>query len=169
MQILKIIMLIMIVLACMLIGIIISKRYSKRVEELREIRTALNMLETKIKFTYEPLPEIFNQISSNLSQNMGEIFAKASSNMNNMLAKEAWEKALDKNNFNMNQEDINILKKMGGLLGKTDVDGQISEIKLTNSFINTQIKKAEEEKEKNAKMYRTLGTVVGLAIVIILF
>lgn len=36
------------------------------------------------------------------------------------------------------------------------------------SFLDKQIKTAEEECKKNEKMYRTLGTIVGLAIVIIL-
>lgn len=31
-----------------------------------------------------------------------------------------------------------------------------------------QIEKAEKEKAKNEKLYKTLGTVIGLAIVIIL-
>ncbi len=52
--------------------------------------------------------------------------------------------------------------------GKTDVEGQISEIELTSSFIDIQIKKAEEERKKNEKMYKTLGSVIGLAIVIVL-
>ena len=42
------------------------------------------------------------------------------------------------------------------------------EIELTLNFIDTQILKAEEERKKNEKMYRSLGTIVGLAIVIIL-
>lgn len=48
------------------------------------------------------------------------------------------------------------------------MQGQISEIELNRDFIETQIKKAEEECKKNEKMYRTLGTIVGLTIVIIL-
>lgn len=31
-----------------------------------------------------------------------------------------------------------------------------------------QIEKAEEERKKNEKMYKTLGVVIGLAVVIIL-
>lgn len=52
--------------------------------------------------------------------------------------------------------------------GKTDVEGQLSEISLTSNFLETQIAKSEEECKKNEKLYRTLGTIVGLAIVIIL-
>ena len=62
-----------------------------------------------------------------------------------------------------------LLKGQESYYGKTDVDGQISELKLTNNFIDVQIEKAEEDCKKNQKLYKTLGTVVGLALVIVLF
>ena len=52
--------------------------------------------------------------------------------------------------------------------GKTDIEGQMSEINLFKELLKNQIKKAEEEKRKNLKMYRSLGTIVGLTIIIIL-
>ena len=61
-----------------------------------------------------------------------------------------------------------LLFVIGNLLGKTDKEGQISEIELVQNFIDTQIKKAESEREKNEKLYRTLGTVMGVAIAIVL-
>ena len=45
------------------IGILISKSYENRVIELKEFKNILNIMKTKIKFTYEPLAEIFKQIS----------------------------------------------------------------------------------------------------------
>lgn len=39
---------------------------------------------------------------------------------------------------------------------------------MTEGFLNKQIKQAEQEKIKNEKLYKKLGTVIGLAIVIIL-
>ena len=55
MQVFKFILLMLIFGGSSYIGLLISKKYSKRTEELKQIKTALNMLETKIKFTYEPL------------------------------------------------------------------------------------------------------------------
>ena len=54
------------------------------------------------------------------------------------------------------------------MLGKTDKEGQISRLELTKTFIEMQIENAKVEEQKNAKLYKTLGAVIGLAIVIIL-
>ena len=72
-------------------------------------------------------------------------------------------------NLCIKNEDRQAIKTMGKLLGKTDIDGQISEIDLTEAFIETKISDAIKEKEKNEKLYKTLGMVTGLGIIIILF
>ena len=52
--------------------------------------------------------------------------------------------------------------------GQTDIEGQVSQIEITKSFIDMQIDKAEDECKKNEKMYKTLGVIIGLAIIIVL-
>ena len=51
-----------------------AKKYVYRVEELEEIKVALNILKTKIRFTYEPIPEIFTEIAQNTTKNIKNIF-----------------------------------------------------------------------------------------------
>ncbi len=48
------------------------------------------------------------------------------------------------------------------------MEGQVNQIELTNQFVETQISKAQTELAKNEKLYKTLGTVLGLVIVILL-
>ena len=74
----------------------------------------------------------------------------------------------DKGDFTLTKEDKNTLKMLSKLLGQTDVNGQISQIEITENFLETQIKQAQEEKQKNEKLYIRLGTTIGLVIVIIL-
>lgn len=90
--------------------------------------------------------------------------------MKNKSAGIAWEEALDENkeNTNLKEEDIEILKRLSKLLGMTDAEGQISQIEITNQFLEEQIVIAREEKQKNQKLYQKLGTTMGLVIVILL-
>ena len=84
-------------------------------------------------------------------------------------AKDVWENCIQDADISIKQEDKNILKRLGKLLGQTDVNGQVSEIEVTEEFLSIQIEKAEEEKKKNQKMCKTLGVVTGLVFCIILF
>ncbi len=78
-----------------------------------------------------------------------------------------WEDQVNNYNSYLNKEDKEIIKMFGKLLGKTDKNGQISEIELSRKFIEKQIEKAEDEKQKNVKLYRSLGVIIGFVIIII--
>ena len=184
MLIFKIMCLATILIICVGIGFNISAKYTSRVNGLKKMLRALNIFEEKIKFTYEPIPNIFEELGDNFSNSkndnrvliknnnendyVGEIFSRASVNMRTMQAGEAWENAIDSVNTNFSKEDINIIKGLAKMLGKTDLDGQVSEIRLTKQFINTKIEEAEIERQKNSKLYKTLGATIGLATVILL-
>lgn len=168
MQIIKYLELILILSASTYIGILISKKYLNRVKDLKEMKNALNIFTTKIKFTYQPIPQIFKEISGKLKPNIANIFLSATNKMENINAGDAWLQALEESNTNMIKEDVETLKTLSNLLGKVDIEGQVSEIGLVETFLDTQIELAEEEKNKYVKMYKTLGVTVGLALVIIL-
>ena len=168
MQFVKYFILFLILVSTSLIGKFLSKKYVYRLEELEEIKNAFNILKTKIKFTYEPIPEIFFEIAQNSNKNISYIFMKAKENMKEISAGEAWEKAVEETECNLNNEDKKIVKTLSKLLGKTDVEGQISQIEQTSEFLNNQIEKAEVERVKNEKLYKILGIVSGIGLVILL-
>ena len=168
MMFLKYVIIFLVFLISILIGNILSKRYTLRLSELKDLKNAINIIETKIKFTYEPLAEIFFQTSKLLSENISKIFVMASQNMKEFTTEESWNKSLEKANTYLNKEDVENIKGFGKMLGKTDKEGQISHIELTKTFIEIQIEKAKKEEAQNSKLYKTLGVVSGLAFVIIL-
>lgn len=164
---LKILILILVFGSSFSIGKLIAGKYINRVKELKEMKSALNIFETKIKFTYESVPEIFEQIGNQMEGNIGSVFKESSKKMKDVSAGEAWIQSIEKTESNLNKEDKEILKKLGKLLGRIDADGQISEIELVSNFLDTQIDIAENERNKNEKMYKTLGGIIGLTLVII--
>ena len=163
----KIVILILVFGSSFSIGKLIAGKYINRVKELKEMKSALNIFETKIKFTYESVPEIFEQIGNQMEGNIGSVFKESSKKMKDVSAGEAWIQSIEKTESNLNKEDKEILKKLGKLLGRIDADGQISEIELVSNFLDTQIDIAENERNKNEKMYKTLGGIIGLTLVII--
>lgn len=163
---LKGVTLIGIVFVCSYIGILKAKTYENRVIELNKFENALVMFKSKIEFTYEPLKNIFEDISNVIYSNRNNIFLMTIQKEKNIY--EAWSESIDENINNLTKEDKDIIKMLGKLLGKTDIKGQVNEIVLTQGLIEKQIEKAELEKNKNVKLYKTMGVVLGIGICIIL-
>ena len=168
MQFIKYSMLQLVFISSTLIGKYIAQHYYYRLKELEDIKTALNILKSKIKFTYEPLPEIFNEIAQNINKNIAQLFENSTKKMENKTATEAWNESIEEYKGNLTEEDKQVIKTLSKMLGTTDSEGQINQIEVTENFLDNQIRQAQEEKNKNEKLYKKLGSTIGLAIVIIL-
>ena len=106
----KVFVLMLIFLSSLKAGKIISKKYSNRVMELKEMKNALNMFLTKIKFTYESIPESFRQISENINGSIGKIFKDAAEGMKENSAGDAWDNSVEKIETSLTKEDKDIIK-----------------------------------------------------------
>lgn len=159
----------MIVSVSSYIGVLKSEKYKNRIIELREMKSALNIFKNKILFTYEPIGEIFKQIYSVTNENISQIFKDFLSKLENMPVSDSWDLAIEENINSFTKEDKVILKNFGRFLGANNKDGQISEIEMTNEFLNKQIENAEMDRNQNERLYRSLGVIIGIGISIILF
>ena len=169
MEVIKYILFVAIFLISIAIGKLLSKKYIDREKELKEMHNALNIFKSKIKFTYEPIGEVFIEISQMMSySNIGKIFKQAKNIMKYQSAGEAWEKAVNESKNNLTKEDKQTIKGLSKLLGQTDLEGQINQIEITQQFLKKQIEVAEKEREKNEKLYRKLVPTIALAIIVIL-
>lgn len=169
MQIVKYILFIAIFFTSIAIGRLLSKKYVDREKELKEMKNALNIFKSKIKFTYEPIGEVFMEISQTMKNSTGEIFNQAKDKMKIMSASKAWEDAVQESKNNLIKEDKQTIKTLSKLLGQTDIEGQINQIEITQQFLQKQIELAEQEREKNEKLYKKLVPTIALAIIVILF
>lgn len=155
------------------IGFSLAADCSKRPRALRELQALLQMLENEISYLSNLLLEAFNRIYEGSNSDTAILFREAAINLetNGVTADAAWEMAIEENysKLSLNKEDKTILLTFGKMLGNSDLEGQINNIKLISSQLKLQELKAEEMRKKNEKMYRSLGVLSGLAITIILF
>lgn len=127
---------------CFWIGNLKAKSYENRVIELTKFQSSLLILKNKIEFTYEPINTIFLEISKIVYENNNNIFLETINKGDELYL--SWNQAIDlvKNDFN--EEDKEIIKILGKMLGKTDVKGQVSQIELSQKLIeksNTKSRK----------------------------
>ena len=144
------------------IGIIYSKKYLYRLNELDEFKNNFKIIENKIKYTYEPLDQIFIQISEISDYQMSNIYKNVADNIKKEGAENAWKNEIESSKLCLKKEDKDVLKEFSVLLGKTNKEGQINQIKFVNSLLDRQIEKAKSDKEKNEILVKKLGAILGI-------
>ena len=88
-----------IMFVCAYIGILKAKTYENRVIELNKFQNALVMFKSKIEFTYEPLKNIFEDISNVIYSNENNIFLITIKKNKDIY--EAWCESIDENINNL--------------------------------------------------------------------
>lgn len=116
MLVIKNLMLFIVFFISFFIGKLMSKQYVDRLLELEEIKKALNIFKVKIKFTYEPIPEIFREISNNINYNISNLFQTAVNKMQNKTASKAWEESINEYSGNLKEKDKQCIKTLSKLL-----------------------------------------------------
>ncbi|KPU44922.1 stage III sporulation protein SpoAB [Oxobacter pfennigii] len=155
------------------VGLILGSQYSSRVRQIKHLKIALQMLETEIVYSNTPLPLAFESVLMRCENPIKKLFTSAVEMLNKRTYStvgEAFEASLEetKEFFSLKKEDMEILKSFGYSLGNSDVEGQIKSFSVIIKQLDSLEIKAEELRQKNERMYKHLGYLSGLAIVIIL-
>lgn len=164
----------MVLLSSGFLGYVLSSDCIKRPQQLRDMQALLQMFENRISFLADILAEAFERVYKSSGSEVAVFFAatveklKADRGIN---APKAWEAAVRGNikKTALDKEDEEILVSFGKVLGGSDLEGQIKNIRLTVNQLKMQEEKAEEARKKNEGMYRSLGILGGIAVVIVLF
>lgn len=164
----------LVILSCSMIGFLIAGQYQLRPKILRNLQTAISMLETEINYGHSPLPEALKNIAKKCDKGISELFlntVKYISERSGLTAGEAWEEALEDffPNSNLSRADMEILSAFGKYLGATDIQDQIKNIKLTLIHLRQQEVAALEERQKNEKLWRYLGVLSGIMVFLLLY
>lgn len=162
----------MIFISCSGIGIMCSYIYKKRLEEFIEWKKGVVMLKNEINYSLTPLSEAFEIISGRVEGSIQFLFKDIGAflqtnhlasleKMNDMII----EKSLYNSCFNQNDKKliISFIKS----LGLMDKDSQINNIKLHVEQVEHEIENIKNNEIKNNKLFRTLGVLSGIFVIVI--
>ncbi|MHB1391743.1 MAG: stage III sporulation protein SpoIIIAB [Clostridia bacterium] len=170
---LKIIGGLLIISASGLLGIIFSNRLSQRYRELKNLRRYMQMLETEVTYGATPLPVALSNISKKADGMLVSFFNCISDSLINRsfyTVRDAWTYGTEAvlMQSSLKSADIELIKSFGSILGCSDREDQKKHFELFYLQLMHQEDAAKEEIRKSAKMYRSLGFLLGIAVFVIL-
>lgn len=170
---LKWIILIAIFITTTTLGYAYGDRYSKRLYYLRELLQSIKQLKTEVIILSNPLPTALENVSMKSINNINSIYNLilqeiVSKDGEDVYASFLLTKDLLKNECLLKTEDINLFLNLGKVIGKTHRLDQDKHFTYVIEELNLVISEAKVEKDKNQKMYRSLGLLMGLGAIIIL-
>ncbi|MFZ5688146.1 MAG: stage III sporulation protein SpoIIIAB [Bacillota bacterium] len=162
-----------VIAVCGLTGFFISANYTKRPIHLRSLQSALMFIETEIAYTATPLPVAMDNVSKCVNEPARSLFKAVREGFNDYkyTAAEAWSYGLSKyqENSALIPSDLEILRTLGARLGRSGTEEQIKEIRLAREQLKQAEAVAETDKAKNERLWRTMGFLIGIFLVLLLY
>ncbi len=156
-----------------LLGFAYGNIYSKRAKNLLDLQYCIRVLESEIINGNMPLPQALANVSSKGRGQIAQVFMDIKDDLVFQRREDIYMSFLLKRDilaskYALNKEDIEIFLYLGKILGKTSKSDQEKNMKFIITQLDNHYIEADREKSKNTKLYRTLGFLLGLGVVIIL-
>ncbi|MHB1125365.1 MAG: stage III sporulation protein SpoIIIAB [Bacillota bacterium] len=157
-----------------LFGVTMARNYARRPWQLRGLQSALQMLETEIAYAASPLPEALARVAQSTQHPVRVLFQAAREELKEregITVAEAWEAALERLQTvsALHASDLGVLASFGQGLGRSDREEQLKNLALTREQLRFQEAAAEVQRTRNERMWRILGFLVGISIVLVLY
>lgn len=155
------------------LGLSVAQAYQNRPRELREVQTALHLLETEIAYGATPLGEALENIGRRVAPPVGPLMTETARELAagyGSTLKEAWEFALAgyRAETFLKPEDLTVIHGLGDVLGASDRNDQAKHLALAIERLKAQAAKAEDEAGKNVRLWQCLGFAGGAAVTLVL-
>lgn len=170
MFIIKLIISCIIIILSTYIGILKSNKLRSREYILREMLTFLGLVENEIKYMMCILPNAYESSRQKLNTELKSAIGNIVVDMLNINDVYKIDKSIVTNISSINvlsDYDKNVFISTLKSLGRSDLDSQINIIENGKSILQNQIKEATEIKLKNCKLYKTVGMISGIMLVVI--
>lgn len=163
---------IMILVGFSSLGFYYAYKMVYRKSDLLEIKRAVLGLASEIKFLSSINEAILN-IEEGLSDPIKSIFVTFRGNMKNRRGEELyilWSDAIKTGSTKtyLTKEDKQNIMIIGKVIGGIDKEFSIEGLNIVIEYIDVNVKEIDREKNKNMKMYQSLGIFSGLILIILL-
>lgn len=163
----------LVLISSSLLGFYYSKSYKRRTDDLRTLKKALILLRGEINYSLSPMPEALEDISTRFDHEIADFFKSIAEELNLNLGKtltEVWKKNAEEilKRTYLSQLDIKNIMMFSENIGYLDKEMQNNNINLLLEQIDEEIKLSMENDTKYNRLYRSLGVLGGILVIVLL-
>lgn len=155
------------------IGFDLSRGLHQRSVQLRDLIHSLRLLEAEMAYSQMPLEMVFTAVSQKTRAPVSTFYSNLATQLSGIVSDfpRLWDKELKllKSTAALQDSELNIMRQFGQSLGQHPFIQQQKQITLTVHHLERELEEANERRKKYEKMWRTLGVLTGLFIVLLLF
>ena len=158
--------------ACTALGMYWANLGAFRLQDLLEFKKALLILKSEIEYAATPLPEAMSNIALRVSNPVSKLFSNFADGLANNEGETAyriWLAAIEaeKRGSFLVENDWEIISAFGKTLGYLDKQMQLDTIRFTVDYVEQQLEQLQTENAKNQRMYRSLGVIGGVLLLVL--
>lgn len=154
------------------IGFRASEGIHIRAEQLRQLRRVMILIRGEVMYHKASVNEAMRSVGEKIEQPFAGILytvAEEVEKKDGRMFGDIWKSAMQGlKSVALSQKDLRRLEKFGEDFGYMQKEMQISAFDLYIEELEQTICEAEKKKEENSRLYRTLGIMGGILIVIII-
>lgn len=149
-----------------------AARLGQRVRELRSLGLALRVLEREVAVGATPLPLALGRAAQVAEPAVARLLGHAAARLSDgsgCTARQAWEDACAQTPLSLSAAELEVLRGLGVTLGTSGRSDQVRHIALVRERLAAREEEAREEAERQGRLYRYLGVLVPLALLLALW
>lgn len=147
-------------------GMLAAGRLSQRVNQLRLLVQLLNDMMNQLRYTLPTVGDMLQSLATQPCYQTLAFLTYAADALSHEPFPHSWQTALHENP--LPREEQAILLQVGSTLGSTDLDGQLSALSLCREQLQNLLQRAETRQQSHSTLYRSMGLLTGLFLVILL-
>lgn len=154
-----------------LCGFVIAKNYADRPRQLLSVRAGVEMLMTEIVYAATPLSEACIGVSKSQGKPVADFFATVGRGLADMMTvNEAWARGLEELRLSSSLllPDLEVLRTLGEVVGVSNREDQERHLLIACQRLHALHTLAMDEASRNVRMWRYLGFLIGVVVVIII-
>jgi len=162
----------LVLVACSGLGFQFAGGYEKRTREIQSLMQSVRLLRTEIEFKHNPLPQALEHVAMRSDNGIANVFQEAARELQRgtVSVAEAFQFATQKyaGKLALQAGELNLLGEFGKTLGTSDMMSQVRQVDVILAGLDSCHQDALTAAGKNVRMWRYMGVLVGLTVVVLM-